>query len=94
MQSNHEMDRIARLRGEGHMFNDGFSCLGFCGVPRAALLAIVLGGTVVFTAGCSSRGGGATARLIVPDVQPGIVAEDDGGYEPARSPAFTDLTGG
>jgi hypothetical protein len=61
---------------------------------RAALLAIVLAGTVVFTTGCSSTGGGAKARLIVPDSQPGIVAEDDGGYEPARNPGFNDLTGG
>jgi hypothetical protein len=94
MQSNHEMDRIARLRSEGHTFNDGCSCLGFCGVARAALLAIVLAGTVVFTTGCSSTGGGANARFIAPDAQPGIAAEDDAGYQPPRSPDFNDLTGG
>ena len=94
MQSNQKIDRIPRLRSDGHVSNGCCFYLWFCGMARAALLAIVFAGTVVFTTGCSSTEGGAKARLIVPDAQPGIVAKDDGGYEPARSPAFSELTGG
>ena len=94
MQSNQKMDRVARLRGDGHMVNGRCFCLRFCGIARAALLTIIVAGTVAFTTGCSSTGESAEARLIAPDVQPDIVAEDDGGYQPARSPNFNYLTGG
>ena len=93
--SNQETDRIARPRSDGYMFNDGSSWLWFCGMARASLLALVLAGTVTFTTGCSSTGGGARAGLIAPviNAQPGVVPEDDGGYLPPRSPSFNDSTG-
>ena len=94
MQSNDGMDKIAWLRSAGRMFNDGCSRPWFCGMARAALLTIVFAGTVVFATGCSSTGGGANARFIAPDVQTGIPGEDDARYQPARSPNFSDLTGG
>jgi hypothetical protein len=94
MQSNDGMDKIAWLRSAGRMFNDGCCCRWFCGTARAALLAIVFAGTVVFATGCSSTGGGTDARFIASDARPGVVGEDDAGYQPPRSPSFNDLTGG
>ena len=95
MQSNHEMDRIARLRSEGHMSSDGCYCRWFCGMARAAVLAIVFSATVVVTTGCSSTGGGANARFIAANPEPGVAAaEDETGYQPPRSPNFSELTGG
>jgi hypothetical protein len=93
MQSNDGMDKIARLRSAARVFNDGCSCRWFC-VVRAALLAIVFAGTVAFTTGCSSTGGGANARFMAPDAQAGIPGEDKTGFQPARSPNFSELTGG
>jgi hypothetical protein len=93
MQSNQETDKIARLQSEGHMFNGGCSRRWFCGLSRAALLAIVFSGTVAFTTGCSSTGGGANASFIAPSAQPGVT-ENEAGYQPPRSPNFSELTGG
>ena len=45
--------------------------------------------------GASTRGG-TKAGLIAPvmNAQPGIVAKEDGGYKPPRSPSFYDSTCG
>jgi hypothetical protein len=58
----------------------------------AAILSVV----VVFATGCSSTGAGFSARLIspVPTNQQASNSEDRGSYQPARSPAFSDLYGG
>ena len=95
MQSNKETHRIAWPLSDEHMFNDGWSCLWFCGRAKAALLAIVLAGTVALTIGCWSTGGSAKAGLIASliNAQPGTAPEDDGGYQPPRSPSFNDSTG-
>lgn len=55
----------------------------------------MFGGAVVLTTGCSSPGGGVKAGLIAPviNTQPGSVIENDGFYQPPRSPGFNDLTG-
>jgi hypothetical protein len=76
------------------MFNDRF-CLWFSNVRRTALLAMVLGGVVALTTGCSSTGRAVNAGLIAPVVkaQPGIIPEDDSIYQPPQSPGFNDLTG-
>lgn len=95
MRSKQEIDRIARARSDGHIFNDRDSCPCFSDKGRAALLAIVFGGAVALTTGCSSPGGGVTAGLIAPviNTQSGSVIENDGFYQPPRSPGFNDLTG-
>jgi len=95
MQSNQKIDRIAGPRNGGHLFNDRCSCLGLSDVGRAALLAIILGGVVAITTGCSSTEGSVRVGLIAPVVktQAGTVPEDDSVYQPPRSPGFNDLTG-
>jgi len=77
------------------MFNDRCSSLGLSDVGRAALLAIVLGGVVAITTGCSSTEGSVRAGLIAPVIksQAGTAQEDEGFYRPPRSPGFNDLTG-
>ena len=59
-------------------------------IERAGLLAVALVATVVLATGCSSTGTGFGASLIkpVPNHQPTINSEDDGWYQPPRSPGF------
>jgi hypothetical protein len=94
MQSNQEIDRIASPRNGWCMFEDR-SCLWFRDVGRAALVAMVVGGAVALTTGCSSTGEGVNAGLIAPVVkaQASIVAEDGSVYQPPRSTGSNDLTG-
>jgi hypothetical protein len=63
---------------------------------RSALLTGMLGVIVVLATGCSSTGAGLSARLIAPTVtnRPSVSPEDNGSYQPPRSPAFSDLLGG
>jgi len=64
-------------------------------VTRVALLAVVLGMTVVLATGCASMGHGVSARLISPvtNNQHASDAEENDTYQPARSPAFSDFFG-
>jgi hypothetical protein len=52
-------------------------------------------GEVAFATGCSSTGAGSNARLIslIPPNQRNANFEDDGGSQPVRGPAFSDLFG-
>jgi hypothetical protein len=65
-------------------------------IRRATLLALVFSVAVMLTSGCSSSGKGFSAKLIVPvtSLAKGSSPKDNGFYDPARSPAFDDLTGG
>jgi hypothetical protein len=58
--------------------------------------AVMLAVTVALATGCSSTGAGFSARLIspVPTKQPVANLEEDGSYQPARSPEFSDYLGG
>jgi len=95
MRSNQRIDRIAGPRNGGNIFNDRCFFYLFSDRGRAALLAIVFGGVVAITTGCSSTEGSVRAGLIAPVIktQTGTVPEDDGFYRPPRSPGFNDLTG-
>lgn len=64
-------------------------------VGRAELLAVVLGVTVALATGCSSTGTGMNARLVSPvlTTQRNSDPQDDGWYQPPRSPGFDDLFG-
>jgi len=62
-------------------------------IARYAFLIVMLSVIVVLGTGCSSTDTGSDARLItpIPTSQRGVNSEDDGGYQPVRSPAFGDL---
>jgi len=64
-------------------------------VKRSAFLVIILSVIVVLATGCSSTGTGANVRLLtsVPINQREANSADDGTYQPARSPGFSDLFG-
>lgn len=64
---------------------------GFAGIARAVFFGLA----VLVATGCSSTGGGIKAGLVVPvnSSHQGSVSEDDGFYQPPRSPGFNDLTG-
>ena len=71
-------------------------CGLFCNdVKRMALLAAVFGIAAFATTGCSSTGGGLTARLIDPVAsdQQGAVSGHSDFYHRPGNPGFHDLTG-
>jgi hypothetical protein len=68
----------------------------FCDdIRRLALLAMVLSIAGLATIGRSSTRQGVKAGLIVPvpSAHKYSVGNDDGSYQPPRSPGFNDLTG-
>jgi hypothetical protein len=84
-----------------HRSSGGSSLTGRCSgafvneVKRSAFLVIILSVIVVLATGCSSTGTGSNVRLItvVPTKQREAHSENDGEYQPVRSPAFNDLFG-
>jgi hypothetical protein len=64
-------------------------------VKRSAFLIVILSVIVVLATGCSTMGTGSSARLIslIPPSHQNANSEDDSGYQPVRSPAFSDLFG-
>ena len=77
------------------MLNDRCSGFFINDIGRAALLAVVFVVAVLLATGCSSAGGGVKAGLITPTInsQQNSDPQDDGWYQPPRSPGFNDLTG-
>jgi hypothetical protein len=66
-------------------------------IGRCALLAVALGLSAMLATGCSSTEEGFRARLTgsAPTTRRVTESEDNGGYQPTRSPAFDpDLFGG
>ena len=58
------------------------------------LLALLFGLTVVLTTSCTSTGGGVKVGLIAPVINVSQAsANENGGYQPPRSPGFNQLTG-
>ena len=64
---------------------------GFTNFAEAAFFGLA----VLLATGCASTGGGVRTGLIAPaaTAHQGSVQEDDGFYQPPRSPGFNDLTG-
>ena len=95
MQLNQHIEKTARPWSNAKMFNDRCSGLFFNDIGRAALLAVLFGLAIVLATGCSSTGGSVKAGLMAPvtSAYQGFVREDDGFYQPPRSPRFNDLTG-
>jgi hypothetical protein len=77
------------------MLNDRCSGFFFNDMGRAALLAVIFGVVVMLATGCSSTDTGISARLVSPvlSTQGNSDWQDDGWYQPARSPGFHDETG-
>ena len=65
-------------------------------IKRSVFLIVILSLIVVLATGCSTTGTGSNTRLIspIPTNHPDANSEDDGVYQPVRSPAFNDLFGG
>ena len=95
MQLNQQIDKIARPWSNAKMLNDRCSGLFFNDIGRAALLAVTFGLAIALATGCSSTGGGVKAGLIAPVVNTlqSAVLDNNGFYQPLRSPGFNDLTG-
>jgi hypothetical protein len=65
-------------------------------IKQSPLIALLVAATVVLATGCSSTGTNFSARLISPSPinQRSPISEEDGSYQPPRSPGFNDLFGG
>ena len=79
------------------IFTHRCSGLYLYNIGRSALLAVALGLSAMLATGCSSTGERFQARLTgsTPTTPRVREPEDNGGYQPTRSPAFDpDLFGG
>jgi hypothetical protein len=95
MQSNQHIEKTALPWSNARMLNDRCSGFFFNDMGRAALLAVIFGVVVMLATGCSSTGTGISARLVSPVLatQGNSDWQDDGWYQPSRSPGFHDETG-
>src|ERR1700730_18009918 len=96
MKIKKQIVRLVCLSSSGSLLTDHCSGVFLKQIIRLALLAVVLGVTVVLATGCSSTGSGFSASIIsrVTTNQQASDPEKNGWYQPARSPAFSDLFGG
>ena len=78
-----------------NLFTDHRSGVCLNEIRRAVLLTVALGVTVVLTTGCEATSNAVNARLIspVPNNQQASNSEDEGSYQSARSPGFSDFFG-
>ncbi len=86
----------SRRRRKAHYMPEG-ALLHRLLIPLGFIeLAVVLVGIAVLATGCSSESTGFKVRLISPKAANQEVMETKYGglYQPARSPAFSDLFGG
>ena len=88
--------KLVCLSSSDSLLTDHCSGVFLKQITQSALLAVVLGVTVVLATGCSSTGNGFNARIISPVTtnQQASDSEKNDWYQPARSPAFSDLFGG
>src|ERR1700737_94128 len=95
MKINQHIVKLVWPLSSGSLLTDHCSGAFLNHIVRTALLAVVLGVAVVLATGCSSMDTGFHARLISPSTpnQQTASSEDNGGYEPPRSPSFSDLFG-
>jgi hypothetical protein len=95
MQSNQHIEKTALSWSNARTLNDRCSGFFFNDMGRAALLAVIFGVVVMLATGCSSTGTGVSTRLVSPVLatQDSSDSQDDGWYQPPRSPGFNELTG-
>jgi len=79
----------------GSLLTDACTGIFVKEIKQTAFLIVTLSVIVVLATGCASTGSSAKARLISPisTNQQDANSEDDGAYQPLRSPAFSDLFG-
>ena len=76
------------------MLSDRCSGLFYNDTGRTAFLVVIFGVAVMLATGCSTTGAGISTGLVSPvrTVQDNSDPQDDGWYQPPRSPGFDDLT--
>ena len=95
MKMNQYIIKLVCPSSSGSLLTDRCSGAFLNEITRAALLTIVLGVTVVLATGCEATSNGVNAGLISPvsNNQQASNSKDEGLYQPARSPAFSDFFG-
>jgi hypothetical protein len=95
MQTNQHIEKMALPLSNARMLSDRRSGFFFNDMGRATLLVVILGVVVILATGCSSTGTGFSTRLVSPvaATKGNSDPQDDGWYQPPRSPGFNDLTG-
>jgi hypothetical protein len=96
MKMNQYIVKTAYRSNTGSLLTDHWSGVFLNRIRRAPLLTVVLGMMLVVATSCSSTGNKFSTRLVstFSSAQLASDVEDEGRYEPARSPAFSDLLGG
>ena len=96
MKINKHIVKLICPSSSGSLLTDHCSGAFLNHIGRTALLAVMLWVGVLLATGCSSTGTGFSARLIspMPTNREAWKAEDNAGYEPPRSPAFSEFFGG
>jgi len=95
MKPNKHLAQTFAFSGPGGLLTNHRSGFFSDEISRAAILTIVLGIIAVLATSCTSTAGGFSTRLITPvanDHSPADAVNNDS-YQPARSPAFSDLLG-
>ena len=95
MKMNQYIIKLVCPSSSGSLLTDHCSGAFLNEITRAVLLIVVLGLTVVLATGCASTGNGLSARLIspIPTNEQASQWEEEGSYQPAGSPAFSDFFG-
>ena len=95
MKTNQYIVKTNYRSSGGNLLTDRCSGAFVSEIKRSAFLVIILSVIIVLATGCSSTGIGYNARLIslIPTKQQDANFEHEGGYQPVRSPAFSDFFG-
>lgn len=95
MKINQHIAKLVCHSSSGSLLTDHCSGAFSSEIRRSVLLTAMLGVIVVLATGCSSTGTDFKARLIspIPTNSQAANSEDEGSYQQAESPSFSDLFG-
>ncbi len=95
MKINQYIIKLVCPSSKGSLLTDQCSGAFLTEITRVALLAVVLGISMVLATGCAAPNKGVSANLITPVPRNPEISflESSGSYAPARSPAFSDSLG-
>jgi hypothetical protein len=95
MKINQHIIKLICPSSSGSLLTDHCSGVFLNEIRRSVLLTLAVGVTVVLATGCAATSNGVSARLIspVPNNQQASNSEDEGSYQSARSPGFSDFFG-